>query len=119
MTADVDQALEGPSPQMETLEFPVPKPERQSRQTCPALRSRPTRSGLVRSQHSFFSLRTLLLALPGPVHLAARFRLIERKRSGASESRTRLRGIGVSEVLPPRAAGSRALLTLQPALGLQ
>lgn len=77
MTGNVDHALEGPFPQMETLEVPgheagSSKAVRPAQLCAPG----PPRSGLMRSQHSFFSLQRLLLVLPGPEHLAARFTLI-------------------------------------------
>lgn len=52
MTADVDHALEGPSPQMETLEFPVPKPGAAKPSDLPssALQAHPLRAGEVTAQ---------------------------------------------------------------------
>lgn len=75
MTAGVDHALEGPSPQMETLEVPgraagTSKAVRPAQLCAPG----PPCSRPARSQHSF-SLQMLLLVLPVPVHPAARFAL--------------------------------------------
>lgn len=76
MTASVDHALEGPSPQMETLEVPghaagTGKAVRPAQLCAPG----PPCSRPARSQHSSFSLQRLLLVLPVPGHPAARFAL--------------------------------------------